>query len=93
MSASFDATPPRETLTGSVERVTFHNEDNGFAVLKVKARGKRDLITVIGHAATISPGEFIQASGEWSNDPTHGVQFRARFLKAVSPTTVEGIER
>jgi hypothetical protein len=48
-----------ETLAGLVERVTFHNEENGFAVLRVKARGKRDLVTVVGHAAVISAGEFI----------------------------------
>jgi exodeoxyribonuclease V alpha subunit len=82
-----------EVLAGLVERVTFHNEDNGFCVLRVKARGKRDVITVIGHAATISAGEFIQASGDWINDRTHGVQFRARFLKAMPPTTAEGIEK
>jgi len=46
-----------------------------------------------GHAATISAGEFIQASGDWINDRTHGVQFRARFLKTMQPTTVEGIEK
>src|ERR1700724_2429066 len=85
--------PSTEILAGLVERVTFHNEDNGFCVLRVKARGKRDLITVVGHAATISAGEFIQASGEWINDRTHGVQLRARFLKAMPPTTVEGIEK
>ena len=82
-----------EVFAGLVERVTFHNEQNGFCVLRVKARGKRDLITVVGHAAVISAGEFIQASGEWSNDRTHGVQFRARFLKAMPPTTAEGIEK
>ena len=52
-----------EVFAGLVERVTFHNEENGFCVLRVTARGKRDLITVIGHAATITAGEFIQASG------------------------------
>jgi exodeoxyribonuclease V alpha subunit len=82
-----------ETLAGLVERVTFHNEENGFAVLRVKARGKRDLVTVVGHAAVISAGEFIQASGDWSNDRQHGLQFRARFLKAMPPTTIEGIEK
>src|SRR5436190_1862844 len=84
---------PTEVLAGLVERVTFHNEDNGFCFLRVKARGKRHLITVVGHAATISAGEFIQASGEWINDRTHGVQLRARFLKAMPPTTVQGIEK
>jgi exodeoxyribonuclease V alpha subunit len=45
----------------------------------VKARGQRDLITVRGHAAVISAGEFVQASGAWQNDRTHGVQFRASY--------------
>ncbi len=85
--------PTTEVLAGLVERVTFHNEDNGFCVLRVKARGKREPITVVGHAAVISAGEFIQASGEWANDRTHGVQFRARFLKTMPPTTTEGIEK
>ncbi len=65
---SFSAAAPaahREVLAGLIERVTFHNEQNGFCVLQVKARGQRDLITVVGHAAAISPGEFIQGSGAW----------------------------
>jgi exodeoxyribonuclease V alpha subunit len=82
-----------EALAGLVERVTFHNEENGFCVLRVKARGQRDLITVLGHAAMISAGEFVQASGNWINDRTHGVQFRASFVKAAAPTTIEGIEK
>src|SRR5256714_14052122 len=82
-----------EVLAGLVERVTFHNEENGFCVLRVKARGQRDLITVLGHAAMIAAGEFVQASGSWQNDRTHGVQFRASFLKVAAPTTIEGIEK
>jgi exodeoxyribonuclease V alpha subunit len=82
-----------ELLAGLVDRVTFHNPENGFCVLRVKARGQRDLITVVGHAAMISPGEFVQAGGSWTNDRAHGVQFRASFLKATAPTTVEGIEK
>ena len=87
------AAPEREALAGLVERLTFHNEDNGFCVLQVKARGHRDLVTVIGHAAMISPGEFIQASGAWVNDKKHGSQFKAQFLKAAPPTTAEGIKK
>src|SRR6201988_2400508 len=82
-----------EVLAGLVERVTFHNDENGFCVLRVKARGQRDLITVLGHAAMITAGEFVQASGTWINDRTHGVQFKASFLKATAPTTTEGIEK
>ena len=55
----------QEVLAGLVERVTFHNAENGFCVLRAKARGHRDLITVVGHAATIAAGEWITASGEW----------------------------
>jgi exodeoxyribonuclease V alpha subunit len=85
--------PERENLAGLVERVTFHNEDSGFCVLRVKARGQRDLVTIVGHAAAIGAGEFVQASGRWINDRTHGVQFRADFLRAAPPTTAEGIEK
>ena len=91
-SAALNA-PSRETLVGSVERVTFHNEENGFAVLKVKARGRRDLVAVVGHAAFISAGEFIHAVGVWLTDRTHGLQFKADTLKTTPPTTAEGIEK
>jgi exodeoxyribonuclease V alpha subunit len=82
-----------ETLTGLVERVTFHNPNNGFCVLRVKARGQRDFVTVVGHAPVISAGEFVQARGTWINDHTHGTQFKASFLRASPPTTLEGIEK
>ena len=87
MLQSAKATVPQEVLAGLVERVTFHNPENGFCVLRVKARGQCDLITVLGHAALIAAGEFIQASSSWVNDRVHGVQFRASFLKATAPTT------
>ena len=61
-----------EALAGLVERVTYQNAENGFCVVRVKARGHRDLVTVVGHAATISAGEWITASGDWVNDRTHG---------------------
>ena len=83
----------QEVLAGLVERVTFHNSENGFCVLRARARGHRDLVTVVGHAATISAGEWITASGEWINDRIHGQQFRAKFLKTSAPTSIDGIER
>src|SRR5713101_1741511 len=83
----------REVLAGLVERVTYQNAENGFCVIRVKARGHRDLVTVVGHAATISAGEWITATGNWVNDRTHGQQFKARFLKTSAPISVEGIEK
>ncbi len=82
----------QEVLAGLVERVTFHNAENGFCVLRAKARGHRDLVTVVGHAAAIAAGEWITASGEWVNDRIHGQQFKARFLRTSAPSTVDGIE-
>jgi exodeoxyribonuclease V alpha subunit len=83
----------REVLAGLVERVTYHNVENGFCVLRAKARGHRDIVTIVGHAATIAAGEWITASGEWVNDRTHGQQFKARFLRTSPPTSAEGIEK
>lgn len=82
-----------EVLVGLVERVTFHSDESGFCVLRVKARGHRDLVTTVGHAAMISAGEWITATGEWLNDRNHGLQFKARFLKTSEPSTIEGIEK
>jgi hypothetical protein len=64
---------PSEVLAGSIERVTFHNATNGFCVLRIKARGHRELVTVVGHAAEISAGKWIPVSGVWSGSagPLH----------------------
>ena len=67
-----------EVLPGLVERITFHNPDTGFCVLRIKARGHRDLVTTAGHVAMISAGEWITASGSWLNDRNHGLQFKVR---------------
>src|ERR1700758_258231 len=83
----------QEVLAGLVERVTYHNVVNGFCVLRAKARGHRDVVTVVGHAATIAAGEWITASGEWVNDRTHGQQFKAKFLRTSPPTSADGIEK
>ena len=83
----------QEVLAGLVERVTYHNAENGFCVLRAKARGHRDVVTVVGHAATITAGEWVTASGEWVNDRTHGQQFKARFLRTSPPTSADGIEK
>src|SRR5215207_3762547 len=83
----------QEVLAGLFERVTYHNAENGFCVLRVKARGHRDMVTIVGHAATIAAGEWITASGEWINDRTHGQQFKARFLLTSLPDSADGIEK
>ena len=51
-----------EVLKGSIERVTFHNAETGFAVLRVQAAARRGLVTVVGHLANAVAGEYIEAA-------------------------------
>ncbi|VTT97775.1 atpase aaa : RecD/TraA-family helicase OS=Octadecabacter antarcticus 307 GN=OAN307_c08020 PE=4 SV=1: HHH_4: AAA_30: UvrD_C_2 [Gemmataceae bacterium] len=82
-----------EEVTGVVERITFHNLDNGYCVLRVQARGHRDLVTVVGHTQQVVAGEYVTATGEWTTDRTHGSQFKAAEIKTNPPHTAEGIAR
>src|SRR5437667_11797862 len=82
-----------ETVTGLIERVTFFNEENGFAVLKVKTKGRRDQITVVGSLPSVNAGEWVSGEGRWVQDREFGLQFRAELLNSTAPTTREGIEK
>ena len=82
-----------ESLTGLVERVTYHNPENGFAVFRVQVTGRDDLVTVVGSTTSVTAGEHVEASGRWVIDPQHGQQFRADQLKTTHPASAEGIEK
>src|SRR5215204_4824930 len=82
-----------EHLSGAVERVTFHNPQSGFCVLRVKVRGQPDLVTVVGTVAQVSPGEYLDCAGRWVQNNTHGRQFQAKHVRIVPPRTLEGIEK
>jgi exodeoxyribonuclease V alpha subunit len=82
-----------ETLSGFVERVTYHNVENGFAVLRVKVQGRSDLVTVVGNTTSVTPGEHFEAMGHWSIDRQHGQQFKATELRTTHPASAEGIEK
>ena len=84
---------PSDELAGLIERVTFFNEETGFAVLRVKAKGRRDLLTVIGNLPAVNAGEWIHASGQWVRDREHGLQLRAQRIKSTPPTSREGMEK
>jgi exodeoxyribonuclease V alpha subunit len=84
---------PEDAISGLVERVTFHNAENGFCVLKVKVENHRDLIAVLGTLPAVAPGEWITAQGIWERDREHGLQMKARTLKTQPPTSLEGIEK
>jgi exodeoxyribonuclease V alpha subunit len=92
---TFPAQPrvPAEEIAGLVERVTFFNPESGFAVLRVDVRGQREPATVLGSLPSVSAGEWLTAEGWWVRDKEHGLQFKAKILKTVPPTTSEGVER
>src|SRR5262249_22686532 len=82
-----------QQLTGTIERVTFHNPETGYAVLRVLARGRRGVVTVVGKIPSVAAGEQIDATGEWVYDPAHGEQFKADTILCRPPSSVEGIEK
>ena len=82
-----------DELAGLIERVTFFNEETGFAVLRVKAKGRRDLLTVIGKLPAVNAGEWIHATGKWVRDREHGLQLRAEKIKSTPPSSREGMEK
>ncbi len=77
-----------EEIECVIERVTFHNADNGFAVLRVRPHGNHPaIVTVVGHVAAIAQGERIRAQGEWRDDRNHGRQFVA---ERIAPLPMQG---
>lgn len=83
----------QETISGLIERITFHNEETGFCVLKIKVKGHKDLVTIIGSLPAVSEGEWVEAEGIWIQDKQYGQQFKSQQLRLTPPTTLEGIEK
>jgi exodeoxyribonuclease V alpha subunit len=97
------ATVPLRELRGVVERVTYHNPQNGYTVARLAperagaeaeaARGDDRLVTVVGTLADLTPGEAIVAHGWWRNDPKHGWQFTAVDYRTTLPATLQGMRK
>ncbi|CAB1077410.1 RecD-like DNA helicase YrrC [Olavius algarvensis Delta 1 endosymbiont] len=81
------------TLNGQIERITFANEENGFTIARVKVRGRRDLVTVVGTLMAPMPGEILDMKGEWSSHPKFGEQFKVVEYRSKVPATVYGIRK
>lgn len=93
MQEPLSADPKTERLSGTVARIVFHSDDSGFTVLRVQVQGHPEPVTVTGYLAAVSAGEFVECIGEWNNDRTYGLQFRAGEISVVPPATTEGIEK
>jgi exodeoxyribonuclease V alpha subunit len=90
----------QDELNGSVERITYTNQENGYSVIRLRPdSGKRagvnrqGLITITGYLPEISCGEHLKLRGRWSTHPKHGRQFQAETCERSLPATLEGIRR
>ena len=92
MPAPRNTTKP-EVLRGLVDRVVFHNEDNGYCILKIVPEGRRDVVSLIGKAPRVVAGEEFEAKGVWEPNRDFGPQFKADALKLRRPDSLAGIER
>jgi exodeoxyribonuclease V alpha subunit len=82
-----------EYLSGPVERITYHDAETGFCVLRVALRDRREPATLVGHVAQVAVGEHLHATGAWVQDRVHGQQFKATWIRVSPPDSPEGIER
>jgi exodeoxyribonuclease V alpha subunit len=82
-----------DSLEGLVERITYYNEENGYTVLRLSARGHADLVTVIGNLPEITPGESLRLHGQWATHQKHGKQFKAEQCEQILPADIEGLKK
>lgn len=82
-----------ESLTGIVERLTYHSQESGYSVARLKAVGNRDLITIVGSFANLQAGQTLLLTGVWREHPKYGAQFQVRQYQETKPATITGIEK
>jgi len=80
-------------LKGHIERVTFSSEESAFAVCKIKVKGEKDLVTIVGNMVNPVPGEFVELTGKWSIHPKFGSQLTVQHYKTLVPATQFGIQK
>ncbi len=80
-------------IKAQIERITFHNEENGYTVAKVRLQGRSDLATVVGNLLSVNAGEVLLLKGQWQSHTKYGEQFRISSYQSVIPATVKGIEK
>ena len=78
-------------ITGSVERVVFHNEENGYTVLRLQPDNGKDAVSAVGHMVNPQAGVQVRVTGRWVNNPRFGRQVQMDACEEVMPATTEGI--
>ena len=78
---------------GSIERLTYHNPENGYTIARLAVEGQRERIAIVGSLASIQVGENVEVEGVWTNHPKYGKQLKVERYKAVYPSTLEGMQK
>jgi len=81
-----------DQLEGSVERITYYNDENGYSVIRLNVAGHSDLVTVVGNLPEVQPGESLHLEGRWTKHPQYGRQFKAEWCEQILPATIEGLK-
>ena len=84
---------PRVTVEGTVERLAFVNEDNGWSVIKLRVEGRVESVTAVGTLPGIQSGECLRLNGRWVHDRKYGEQLTVESFVTVQPSTLAGMER
>ena len=84
---------PLSSLTGVIERITFHSEESGYTVARLNTGNVKQLITVVGSFANIQAGQTLQLQGVWGEHPQYGLQFQVVKYTETKPATLTGIEK
>jgi exodeoxyribonuclease V alpha subunit len=79
-------------IKAQIERITYHNEENGYTIARARVVGSHDVVTVVGNLYSVNAGEVMQLKGQWHNHPKFGEQFQVSSYETVVPATVTGIE-
>ena len=82
-----------EKLRCVVERITYQNPENGYTVIKCRAKGYNDLVAVVGLMPDVHVGSVLSLGGSWRVDGKYGKQFSVETFEETLPATVYGIEK
>lgn len=82
-----------DQISGYIENIVFYNEENGFAVVRLKQPREKNLMTILGVLPGINPGETIHCRGYWKHHPKHGRQFEVESYELTAPVDILGIQK
>ena len=80
-----------ETIKGYVDHIIFRNAQNGYTVLVLIV--EEEEVTCVGVFSDIVEGENIEATGEYTDHPTYGRQFKVESFEEKAPEDEMAIER